>query len=58
MDVPGDFPVGAVFPSAQGRGARERCIALNGSLQGRIDAQAVMVIEILVTQRQSIDSLT
>ena len=54
MDGPNAFPVGAVFPAAQRRSPRKGRVALHRRLQCRIDAQAVMVVQILIAQTHRI----
>ena len=54
VQPPGRCPVGPVLPAAQGRGAGQCRVALDGRLQGQIIPQGLVVIEILIPQSQAI----
>lgn len=49
--------IGPVLPAAQGGTAGQAIITLNGRLKGRIMTQALMIIQVLIAQGQSIDPL-
>jgi len=57
METPGRYPVRAVLPTAEGRGAGQFRVALDGRLQGQIFAQRLVVIEIFIAERQAIQAL-
>ncbi len=53
----GTAAVGARFEPAQSRAAAQRRVALDCALPGQIVAQRVVIIEILVAQREAVDAL-
>ena len=53
----GTAAAGARFEPAQGRAAAQRLVALHRALPGQIVAQRIVIIEILVAQREAVDAL-
>ena len=51
VDAPGPGPLGPVLEAAQGRRAGQHPVALGRRLHGQVMAQGVMVVEVLVAQR-------
>lgn len=54
VQAPGRRPVGTVLPTAQRRGAGQQRVAFDRRLERQVVAQCLMVIEVLVAQRQAV----
>jgi hypothetical protein len=57
VHAPSRFPVGPVFPAAQGGRAGQRHAAAQRGLDRQVAAQCLVVVEVFITQGQSVNPL-